>query len=175
MRIIVGKKSQNYKWHRGGDEISYGNSRVVKRTSSDKTKVRYYSMLSFTHTFNEREDTVYFSYSYPYSFSKLNEFLADQKMLTKSQNIDYLKEEPLCKSLGGVDIPLLTVSSRLCSEPSTYHLVNLNEFDNPYSQVSLPFYKRKKIIMVTARVHPGESNSSYMMQGFIKYLLGDSL
>lgn len=39
----------------------------------------------------------------------------------------------------------------------------------------MPFYETKKQIVVCARVHPGESNSSYMMQGFIKYLLGNSL
>lgn len=35
-------------------------------------------------------------------------------------------------------------------------------------------YKKKKYIIVSSRVHPGESNSSYMMQGFLRYLLGDS-
>ena len=29
--------------------------------------------------------------------------------------------------------------------------------------------------MICARVHPGESNSSYMMQGFIRAILGQSL
>lgn len=41
--------------------------------------------------------------------------------------------------------------------------------------VSLPFYKAKKNVIICARVHPGESNSSFMMQGLIKYLLGNSL
>ena len=35
-------------------------------------------------------------------------------------------------------------------------------------------YKKKKYAIICARVHPGESNSSYMMQGFINYLLGDT-
>lgn len=40
--------------------------------------------------------------------------------------------------------------------------------------VTIPLYKKKKYIIITGRVHPGESNSSYMMQGFIKYLMGNS-
>lgn len=35
----------------------------------------------------------------------------------------------------------------------------------------LPFSKKKKIVILTGRVHPGESNSSFMMEGFIKFIL----
>ena len=35
-------------------------------------------------------------------------------------------------------------------------------------------YKRKKWVIIGSRVHPGESNGSYMMHGFIKFLLGES-
>ena len=51
----------------------------------------------------------------------------------------------------------------------------MEEFEDQDSKVSLPMYKRKKYVIVAARVHPGESNSSWMMQGFIKALVGNSL
>jgi len=35
-------------------------------------------------------------------------------------------------------------------------------------------YKFKKYIIVAARVHPGESNASFMMQGFLKFITGSS-
>jgi hypothetical protein len=81
----------------------------------------------------------------------------------------------ICKSLGGVDVPILTITSRLQSEPNDYHLVKLSEFDSQFSMISLPFYKRKKVVIIGARVHPGESNSSYMMQGLVKYLMSNSV
>jgi len=84
-------------------------------------------------------------------------------------------ESVLCKSLSGVDIPMVTISSRLNSDPNEYNLVSMSEFDDVESKVSMPMYKRKKYVIITARVHPGESNSSYMMQGLIRYLCGDSL
>lgn len=70
----------------------------------------------------------------------------------------------LCKSLSGVDVPLVTVTSRIQSDPLEYNLVKLSEFeDQEESKVSIPLYKRKKYMVVTGRVHPGESNASYMM------------
>jgi hypothetical protein len=35
-------------------------------------------------------------------------------------------------------------------------------------------HKRKKAVVITARVHPGEANSSYIMEGIIKFLVGNS-
>ena len=33
-----------------------------------------------------------------------------------------------------------------------------------------PMGKQKKIVVMTGRVHPGESNSSFMMEGFLKFI-----
>ena len=35
-------------------------------------------------------------------------------------------------------------------------------------------FQHKKAVVVTSRVHPGESNSSWMMKGFLDYLTGSS-
>jgi hypothetical protein len=92
----------------------------------------------------------------------------------KSANADYYKESILCQSLGGVDVPLLTISSRINTDPDEYQNILLSEFNDPQSKLSIPSYKKKKNIIICSRVHPGESNGSFMMQGFIKYLLGNS-
>ena len=34
----------------------------------------------------------------------------------------------------------------------------------------MPVHKYKKYIIVCARVHPGESNASFIMQGFLKFI-----
>ncbi len=73
--------------------------------------------------------------------------------------------------MGGVDVPLITITSRINTED--YFNIMPSEFSIDQS-LSIPTNKKKKNIILCARVHPGESNSSFMMQGFIKYLAGNS-
>lgn len=85
-------------------------------------------MMSFTHEFTEAEDVIYFSYSFPYSFSSLHSFLNNQKEASRMMKLDYMKEGILCKSLGGLEVPMITISSRLLSDSSNYHEIKLDEF-----------------------------------------------
>ena len=174
MRICVARRSQNYTWHKAGTGIKYGKSHLVRRASQDPGRVIYYSMLTFSYEVDKtkEKDKIFFSYCYPYTFTMLQSFLRD--LGTKPKEQDIYKETVLCKTLSGIDCPLITISSRLRSDPKNYNLIKLSEFEDDESKLSLPMYKRKKYAIIGARVHPGESNSSYMMQGFIKYLLGDS-
>lgn len=74
----------------------------------------------------------------------------------------------LCRTLSGLDIPILTITSRVNSLSA--NLISTNEVPNESDNKSLNSHK--KVVVITGRVHPGESNSSFMMQGFIKFLLG---
>ena len=47
-------------------------------------------------------------------------------------------------------VPMLTISDFDCSKTE---------------------FQRKKVVIVTGRVHPGESNSSWIVHGLIKFLL----
>ena len=38
----------------------------------------------------------------------------------------------------------------------------------------VPLHKYKRYVIICARVHPGESNASFVMQGFIKFITGMS-
>lgn len=49
--------------------------------------------------------------------------------------------------------------------------IDPSEFDD---KSKVPLYKDKKYVIVGARVHPGESNASYIMQGFLKFITGQS-
>ena len=72
-----------------------------------------------------------------------------------------------------MQVPLLTITSRVNSDPA-YNIIKLEEFDDTASRISIPFYKKKKYAIISGRVHPGETPSSFMMQGFLKYITGNS-
>lgn len=59
----------------------------------------------------------------------------------------------MCKSLAGNDVDMLIVTN--------------------FSSDPVDIAVRKSVIL-TARVHPGESNASWMMKGTIEFLIGDS-
>ena len=60
----------------------------------------------------------------------------------------------MCRTLAGNECPLLTITE-------------FNDDDNM-------MMKKKRGIVITARVHPGETNSSLMMEGLIYFLTSDT-
>lgn len=188
MRVCVRRESAGESFHRGGFDISYKQSRHVRKASRDPSRQSYFYKLRFSYTFEAPTDKVFFAYCYPYTFSMLQSFIKEVSLMRVSlrssqavdqaplaRKVDYFAESVLSKTLSGADIPLLTITSRLTSDPEEYNLIKMEEFEDHDSKVSMPMYKRKKYVVVTGRVHPGESNSSWVMQGFIKSLMGSSL
>jgi hypothetical protein len=72
MKVCYAKQSKGFRWSKGGEDIKYGISKIVKKSAERK---RNYYMMSFTFDFKEAEDKIYFSYCFPYSFSALSSFL----------------------------------------------------------------------------------------------------
>jgi murein tripeptide amidase MpaA len=94
-------------------------------------------------------DTVYLAHCYPYTYSDLCDMI---KKVCTYQNKDKIRRTVLCKSLAGNDVEMLIVTNFASSPEAISH---------------------RKAIILTCRIHPGESNSSYIMNGVIEYLIGD--
>jgi len=62
-------------WTRGGEDMSYYQNNY-KREHQTNFQRCYYTF-TFTHTFDQDDDTVYFSYSQPYTYSDLTEYLCE--------------------------------------------------------------------------------------------------
>jgi murein tripeptide amidase MpaA len=108
----------------------------------------YYS-LTFEVKLKHDLDTVYFSHCYPYTYSDLCDLI--QRVCTY-HNKDKIRRTVLCKSLAGNDVEMLIVTNFASSPEAISH---------------------RKAIILTCRIHPGETNSSFIMNGVIEYLISD--
>ncbi|XP_046403035.1 cytosolic carboxypeptidase 1-like isoform X2 [Ischnura elegans] len=134
------------KWIRVGTDICYFRNSY----QNPSTKGRTYVTSTFTISFPHQYDVCYLAYHYPYSYSMLM-----TQIWKLTRNIDtshtYLKVNTLCSSLNKNPVPLITVSA---------HDMEKNKIVD------------REVIMLTARVHPGECNSSWIMGGVLNFLLG---
>ncbi|CAK55630.1 unnamed protein product (macronuclear) [Paramecium tetraurelia] len=127
---------------------------------SEKSKIKYftqqgdnikyqqqgqYFILSFAYYFEYENDEVSFATLPPYTYSQL---INKIKKWSKSSK-QYFTKLKISNTLSGLVLPLIIITDKSID-------------------------KNKKIIILTARVHPSETCSSYMIQGFISFLLGES-
>ncbi|XP_077079560.1 cytosolic carboxypeptidase 6-like isoform X4 [Siphateles boraxobius] len=136
-----------------------GMSPVVKSTSRPKWQrlpaknVYYYRcpdhrrnyVMSFAFCFDREDDVYQFAYCYPYTYSRLQHYLAS----LERRNLDYLQREQLGLSVQQRRLDLLTITNP----------AHLNQ------------EREKRVVFLTARVHPGESPASFICQGFIDFLV----
>ncbi|XP_029675008.1 cytosolic carboxypeptidase 1-like isoform X2 [Formica exsecta] len=134
-------------WVRTGVDICYYRN-CYQRPAKGKT----YLTTSFTVTFPHTHDVCYLAYHFPYTYSRLITNIWKWTRSVSAKNM-YFRAETLCETLNGNENPVLTITS-------------------PDSQTN-PIQNRK-MIFLTSRVHPGESNASWVMHGTMEALLSDS-
>uniref|UniRef100_A0A914NI39 Peptidase M14 domain-containing protein n=1 Tax=Meloidogyne incognita TaxID=6306 RepID=A0A914NI39_MELIC len=176
---LIEAKKGNIGWRRAGTEISYfrnlfkipndderkenkkigknenlvnsknnGKINKSKKQNNEDLQImekRNFSSLRFTLCFPHDEDVCYIAYHFPYTYTKLQSTIEWWISSSSSLNLFFYRQK-LCSTLNKNFISLLTITT------------NKN-------------IKSKQIILITSRVHPGESNSSWIIHGFIQFLL----
>lgn len=168
MKPLVKSLKSGNDWYRAGEDISY------VKNSEEKT-----CTLTFTFRFSFENDSVFFAYSYPYTYENLCEDLEK----VKEDHQDIARVNSICESLCGNSCFMVTITEDLSGYLKFYE-------ESYYTKISGAQRKllrkrkvrkgendehiEKKGVFVTARVHPGETVGSFMMQGLLQFLLGNS-
>ncbi|NWI67410.1 CBPC5 protein, partial [Todus mexicanus] len=136
-------------------------------------------VLSFVHRFLEhRGATTYFAFCYPFSYSECQEMLAqldgrfqECRHMSPSSPLDsvYYHRELLCHSLDKLRVDLLTVTS-------CHGMLEKREprLDKLFPDTTTPRPRRfagKRVFFLSSRVHPGETPSSFVFNGFLDFIL----
>ncbi|KAJ0029557.1 hypothetical protein NQD34_004554 [Periophthalmus magnuspinnatus] len=137
-------------WVRTGTEICYYRNHFCPVRG--RMMATFYT-LTFSITFKHSDDVCYLAYHYPYSYSALKAHL---KVLQKSVDPAkvFFRQQTLCGSLAENSCPLVTITA--C--PASRGWKDLHQLRN------------RIYIVLTGRVHPGESNASWVMKGTLEFL-----
>ena len=100
-----------------------------------------------------KHNQVFFAYSYPFSYEDSEKMLRILLKEAKSLKNIYYKDEILIKSYEGRSVHLLTLSSNGDKEDNREDGVHEELFK--YGERAAEFKKNKRIVMISARVHPG--------------------
>ncbi|KER24734.1 hypothetical protein T265_07684 [Opisthorchis viverrini] len=176
-------KLYNRGWHRIGEDIRYYRtlrsegrkiptdnagdpaSRKQKdgRPALAADRVQY--SLTWTFQFPFTDDLVYFAACYPYTYTQLKEYL--HSIDSDPSKRRYCHQRVLCQTLAGNDVPFLTISEPgMLYGSSSQRTTDMDKKE--------PDTSKKRCVVITARVHPGETQGSWMVQGLIDFLVSEN-
>lgn len=106
-------------------------------------------VMSFAFCFDRDDDIYQFCYCYPYTYARLQVYLEEIGMC----KYPYFRREIVGMSVQKRRIDLITIT----------HPENITPNED----------MKRRTVFVTARVHPGETPSSFVCQGFIDFMVSD--
>ena len=134
--------------------------------------------IKFAHTFtnfNPETDTAYFAWTYPYSFEQ--SLRETQKLLQRFQRHDsiYIHREVLYYSRERRPMELITFTSKTKMRGDERESLLDGLFpDAQGNPKKRPLRFDKPTVFISARVHPGETPASFVLDGIWKFLTNES-
>ncbi|CAD5115783.1 DgyrCDS4726 [Dimorphilus gyrociliatus] len=126
--------------------------------------------LTFTHRFLNTAPTVYFAFCYPFSYLECQEMLESLDDRFREDNEIYYHRELLCRSIDGLRVDLLTISDYEGIHSELEPVFDEHLFPDGAKKRPRKFEK-KRVFFVSSRVHPGETPSSFVFNGFLDLIL----
>uniref|UniRef100_A0A3B4A0S2 Cytosolic carboxypeptidase 1 n=1 Tax=Periophthalmus magnuspinnatus TaxID=409849 RepID=A0A3B4A0S2_9GOBI len=152
---IINCEKSNSQFNYGMQVLMYSVQEAIGGINHISKGKSYYT-LTFSINFKHKDDVCYFAYHYPYTYSTLKMHLSKLEALRTPQI--YLRQDVLCHSLGGNSCPLLTITA-MPESNSNDHICQ---------------FRNRPLIFLSARVHPGETNASWVMKGSLEFLMSSS-
>jgi murein tripeptide amidase MpaA len=117
---------------------------------------------------------MYFAWTYPYSFEEsLKKTQKWIKKFNRQQNI-YVNREVICYSRELRPMEMLTLTKDIKRTEVREELIE-GLFPEANGDVTTrPFIFEKPTVFISARVHPGETPASFVLDGIMKFLLKGS-
>lgn len=124
------------------------------------------AMFPINIDFDNNEHFLEIAFCFPYSHKEMLKDIADIKSSYDNNSSIFFHHEVLSKSPEGLDIPIMTITSHdLKSEGCETYPVQEGQ------STCKKFETRKPVIILSSRVHPGETPCSHALNGCIKKLL----
>ena len=158
--------SEGVGWLRAGSNIFYFANQV-KREGAAGEGDDYYYTLTFTIEFKNANDTYRIAYTYPYTYQDYKLHMAS---LVRSPLIKFvLRRDLLCKTLGGQDCDIISITNfKNADRLGPITMSEMKSFKGTEKK------QLKPCIFFSARVHPGETQASWMMKGMLDFLSSDA-
>ena len=132
-------------------------------------------VLSIVYTFDTKE-AHWFSYSYPFGYT-MQQHLLDA---LERRRLPYVKRELLCRTLQNRRCDVLTIGEDV-SDSAAAAATDADAATDagaapcpPAASATSDERRRRSVVMITCRVHPGETPCSHTLRGFIDFVTGDS-
>lgn len=144
-------------WVRAGTNVCYyRNYFRRRREAAGGQGGKTYYTTTFTLSFPHNHDVCYFAYHYPYTFTMLQSHLSRMESSLNTSDI-YYRRMTLCDSLAGNPCDVITITAQPRRKDAE----------------TLEMLRNKPYVFLTSRVHPGESNSSWVMKGVLDFLMSN--
>ena len=163
----IDARERNIGWIRSGTDVIYYNNSTSARLSTNDYQ-RKQSTLSFIYTFQHDSDCVFFAMCHPYTYTDMQEDIA--AIRNDPQRSKHVVFQSLCSTIAENRVDLLTITGRAAapSSLSAFSAVEKMRMNNTSKKRS------KRAIVLSSRVHPGETNASWMMRGVLDFLTSDT-
>ncbi|KAG6595947.1 putative metalloprotease family M14A [Phytophthora cinnamomi] len=157
--------------------VAAAGETTVASEGKQELKIR----VSFTYRFKFARERVRFAFCYPYTYTRVQEELAAMDKLfarTKLQpecsptnekaptNV-YYHRELLTRSLEGLRVDLVTISSMdgiTSTRGPPKRSLDASQLESAFQFDP----KQKKMVVISARVHSGETPANFMLDGFYR-------